>query len=188
MAESIAGGDEGAFKCIYNKYHGSLYHYSLKFVRSDELAKEIVHDVFLKLWESRSGLKRELSLKGYLLKICKNHILNLLKRATREASIKTEILRCSGNSYNDAEGAIHYADYYRFALQAIENLPPQRQIIFRMCKIEGRSHEEVAERLGISKGTVRDHMLKASRYVKKYLSAHADLTFELACVAILMRI
>lgn len=184
LAEGIMAGDERAFRLAYDNYHGHLYYYALKFVKSPELAKEVVHDVFMKLWEGRRGLKKELSFRGYLLTICKNHVLNLLKRAGRETSIKAEILRHSAQSHNETEHTVHFADYQRFALEAIEQLPPQRQIIFRMCRIEGRSLDDVAESLGISKGTVRDHLLKASRHIKKYLSVHADLTFGIAAILI----
>lgn len=182
MTAGIRKGNETAFGLTYQTYHAGLYCYALKFVKSDELAKDIVHDVFLKLWENRSHLNKELSLKGYLFRICKNHVLNLLKRAAHETSIKEKILSSSGCCHGETENAVCYTDYHKVALQAIEKLPPQRQAIFKMCKLEGRSYEEVAKGLGISKGTVRDHIFKASRYIKEYLTLHADLTLGIIII------
>lgn len=176
LVNGIIESNEQAFEQAYEKYHRQLYHFALKFVRSEELAKEAVHDVFLKVWENRSGLSRQLSFRGYLLTICRNHVLNLLKRASLDASIKAEILRHSLQSHHSTEDTVHYSDYFQFALRAIEQLPPQRQLVFKMCKLEGKSYEEAALILGISKGTVRDHLFKANRQVKKYLAVHADIS------------
>lgn len=181
LIKGIQDSNEQAFAKAYEKYHQHLYFFALKFVKSGELAGEVVHDVFLKVWEGRRRLNSQLSFRGYLLTICKNHVLNLLKRASLESSIKAEILRNCSPSHKETEDSIHYDDYYRFALRAIEQLPPQRQLVFRMCRLEGKSYDEVAAALGISKGTVRDHLFKGSRYVKKYLSAHAGITFSMVC-------
>ncbi|TCS85322.1 RNA polymerase sigma-70 factor (ECF subfamily) [Anseongella ginsenosidimutans] len=186
LVSGVIDGDERAFARVYEKYHRHLYFFALKFVKSEELAGEVVHDVFLKVWENRRRLNKELSFRGYLLTICKNHVLNLLKRASMETSIKAEILRNCPPSHVETEDSIHYEDYYQFALRAIEQLPPQRQLVFKMCRIEGRSYDEVAAALGISKGTVRDHLFKGSRYVKEYLSVHAGITLHLTSVFLLM--
>ena len=178
LVKGIIDGDERAFARAYEKYHRHLYFFALKFVKSRELAGEAVHDVYLKVWENRHGLNTQLSFRGYLLTICKNHVLNLLKRASLETSVKAEILRNCSPTHMETEDSILYEDYYQFALRAIEQLPPQRQLVFRMCKLEGKSNDEVARILSISKGTVRDHLFKGSRYVREYLSAHAGITIN----------
>jgi RNA polymerase sigma-70 factor (ECF subfamily) len=61
-------------------------------------------------------------------------------------------------------------DLEKIAQQALEQLPPQRKLIFQLCKIEGHTYEEVALSLGISHGTVRDHMFKAAKTIRQYLS------------------
>lgn len=185
LVNDISEGDVHAFECAYSNYHAYIYCFALKFIKSEEIAKEVVHDVFLKVWENRSTLNSELSFKGYLLTICKNQVLNLLKKAARETAFKSLLLNANYASHEETEVSVHYADYYEFALRAIALLPPQRRIVFQMCKLEGRTYEEVAERLGISKGTVRDHLFKATRQVKKYLTVHADITLALLCISML---
>ena len=179
LVEALIHGDANSFKRLYDKHHGNLYRYALKFVKSEELAKEIVHDVFLKIWEKRATLNSELSFIGFLLKVCKNYTLNVLVKLARENAFKKEIARHITYSHNETENDILYADYEKFALAAINLLPPQRQAIYKMCRIEGKSYDEAAESFGISKGTVRDHMLKAGRSIKEYLTTHTNLTFKL---------
>lgn len=183
VVEQLAAGDTDAFRRVYNQYHANVYRYALKFVKSRELAKEIVHDVFLKVWEKREQLNPAFSLEGYLIRICKNHVLNVLLKAAREEAWKKEVLHLAERTANQTEDVVVYADYAKYADLAIAQLPPQRQLIFKMCRLEGKSYEEAAQALGISIGTVRDHMLKAGRTVRQYLSAYTGNTFfELFCL------
>lgn len=171
LVEKLTKGDEHAFGELYHKYHGDLYRYAWRFLRCDDDAKEIVHDVYFKIWEKRETLNSDLSIKYFLIKICKNMVLNLMLRADRENAYKQEILAAAKENLEyDTENAVIYADFEKFAHAAIAHLPAQRQAVYNMCKMEGKSYEEAAEAFGVSKGTVRDHMLKATRSIKKFLS------------------
>jgi RNA polymerase sigma-70 factor (family 1) len=171
LVEKLMKGDERAFAALYRKYHGSLYRYAWKFLRSDDDAKEIVHDVYFKVWEKRETLNSDLSIKYFLIRICKNMVLNQLVRAARASAYKEEaLISLRENPENETEDAVIYADFEKFAHAAVAHLPAQRQAVYKMCKMDGKSYEEAAEAFGISKGTVRDHMLKASRSIKKFLS------------------
>lgn len=130
-----------------------------------------MHDVYFKIWEKRETLNPDLSIKYFLIKICKNLVLNVMVRAARASAYEREMLITSReNLESDTENAVIYADFERFARAAVAHLPVQRQAIYKMCKMEGKSYKEAAEAFGVSKGTVRDHMLKATRAIKKFLS------------------
>lgn len=176
LIQRVRQGDEKSFELLYNEYHKDLYYFSLKFIKSNVLAEEAVHDVFLAVWQNRHSLNENLSFKSYLYAICKNHLLNVLARVSREQALKKEILYCELNYDNSTEQDIQFNEYEQLAHQAIAQLPPQRQLIFRMCRFEGKSYEDIAASLGISTGTVNDHMVKAIRYVKEYLYQHAQIT------------
>ncbi|MDO1444795.1 RNA polymerase sigma-70 factor [Rhodocytophaga aerolata] len=183
LLEELMKGSETAFKKIYLNYHGSLYRMALKFVKSEELAKEIVQDVFVKIWENRSQINTSLSFSAFLFRIAHNHIFNLLKRASKEAAIKNEILAAAETASNYTENEVLSAEYETLAIDAIEQLPPQRKLIFKLCRNEGKSYEEVSYTLGISKSTVRDHMVKAIKFIKDYLQAHTQTTFLVCLMA-----
>jgi RNA polymerase sigma-70 factor (ECF subfamily) len=176
LVEKLAQGDEHAFKSIYEEYHSQLYFFALRFLKSRQLSEEIVHDVFLKLWETKHLLNTSLSFKSYLYTITKNLVLNVISRADKELKIKNEIISYSPSSHNIVEDDITYHEYEAIAHAAISRLPAQRQVVFRMCRLEGLTYEEVAEKLGISKGTVSDHMVKAVRSIKQFIMVHADIT------------
>jgi RNA polymerase sigma-70 factor (family 1) len=172
LVEALIKGDASAFRQLYDKYHGALYRYAGRFLKSDEDAKEIVHDVYLKIWEKRETLNSDLSFKYFLLKVCKNTVVNLMVKAARERTYKKE-LSYADRVENDTENVVIYSEFERFANAAIAHLPTQRQAIYKMCKLEGKSYEEAAENFGITKGTVRDHLLKAARSIKKMLALYS---------------
>jgi RNA polymerase sigma-70 factor (ECF subfamily) len=175
----LCKGNAQAFNSLYEKYHTHLYYFALKFLKAGELAEEAVHDVFLKIWENRKNLRPDLNFKAYLFTICKNHIVNMLLRATKEREIKNKIALHLATSHNELEETVVYADYMHLAYEAIHHLPPQRQLVFKLCREEGKTYAEIAETLNISTGTVRDHIVKAGKFIKSYLAAHAQITISL---------
>lgn len=177
IVEGLINGQKEAFEKVYAAYHYKVYKLAIKFVKSEEIAKEVVQDVFVKIWVSRHTINKELSFSAYLFTIAHNHIFNLLKRAAKETSLKSEILAAAELTTNQTEDAVITAEYESLASHAIEHLPPQRKIVFKLCRQEGKSYEEVAQELGISKSTVKDHMVKAVKTIKEYLHIHTQASF-----------
>lgn len=81
---------------------------------------------------------------------------------------------------NRTEDDFLAAEYERMVSRAIDRLPPQRRLVFRMCRLEGQTYDEVARNLGISRNTVKEHMVSALKSFREYFSVHADVTFLLA--------
>lgn len=154
-------------------------------LKSPFLAEEAVHDVFLKVWQRRETLDGSRSVRSYLFTICKNHILNVLASVSRNESLHRHLFHFARLSGGQAEDDLVYAEYERVTEQAVSRLPPQRQTVFRMCCLEGKSYEEAAGLLHISKGTVSDHMVKAIRFVREYLHLHAGIRLSLLYIGLL---
>lgn len=179
----LAGGDKAAFKWIYVNCYPRIFSYARKFCRSADLAEDIAQDVFLKLWENRAGLTAVHYLEGYLFTICKNTTLKMLSRAARETRISNLILATVATVHSDTENDMQTAEYEMLLNRAIDRLPARRRKIFRLCKIEGRSYEQVAAELGVSTGTVNDHIVKATRSVRAYLLRY-DVALGVAMLAL----
>lgn len=169
LVEDIKKGDASAFSEIYSHYFSNVYSFSYKFLKSKELAQECTQLTFIKIWEGRDNLNSGLSFKSYLFTICKNCILKTIEKTARENKFKEKVMleyrnvSMEENSTDDLE---------KLAQQALEQLPPQRKLIFTLCKLEGHTYKEVALNLGISSGTVRDHMFKAAKTIRRYLAVH----------------
>lgn len=174
-------GDVLAFEKLYKLYSIRILKKLISLVKDEEVAVELLQDVFLKLWEKRETLDTEQSLRPYLFRIAENKITDLFRRTAYDKKLLAHLVAVSTELCYDTEEAIDLKDSQILLKQAISSLPPQRQKIFILCKIEGKSYEEVGALLGISAGTVNDHMVKAGRAIKKHFNA-ADL----ALLALLM--
>ena len=184
LVEATRTGDLAAFSRLYDAYHGYLFRFSLKFLKSQGLAEEVVHDVFLKVWENRHLLDSERCLQAYLSTICKNQIFNILKKANREAAIMDDIRRSLGSSCNDTEEKVFAAELEQIVDRIVEQLPTQRRRVFQMYRFEEMNLDEIAEKLSVSKGTVKDHMAKANRFVRQHLQIQTGLFLDLSLLAL----
>lgn len=172
VVAEIVTGSQLAFRGLYEAHHRELYRYALRFLKSPELAEDVVQDAFVKIWEKRESLSSVQNLRAFLFTVCRNGMLTFFERASREASLRNEIIHYAALSHVDTEEEV--SRYEILAEEAIGKLPPQRQQIFRLCRLEGKSYDEVAKELGISKYTVSDHLVKASKFLREYLSAYVD--------------
>ncbi len=161
--------ERAAFESVYSLYSKKLYWYALKFVKSPEIAEDIVHDVFVKLWENASTLLPEASLQAYLYKITKNSILNLIKRAHVEVRIVDEITHYAEQFTLNTDEQIQYRETLFQTKNAISELPPKRKQIFEMSRNDGMSHRQIAAHLEITDSTVNNQLVKAIKSIKTYL-------------------
>ncbi|GAB3915473.1 RNA polymerase sigma factor [Mucilaginibacter boryungensis] len=175
-------GDARAFEKLYQLYSVRILKKLILLVKDEDIAAELLQDIFLKLWQRREIIDAEQSLRPYLFRMAENKITDLFRRAAYDKKLLAHLVAISTELCNDTEDTLDLKDNESLLKQAIESLPPQRQKVFILCKIEGKSYDEVATLLGISAGTVNDHMVKAGRAVKKYFNS-ADLALLTLMVA-----
>lgn len=165
-------GSEQAFEKIYLLYSKRLFGNLLKLVKSESIAQEILQEVFLKVWDNRRFIDTEKSFRSYLFKIAENKTYDFFRKAARDHKLQQLLLAAATEGYEHIESLIVNKENNRLLQQAIEALPPQRQQVFRLCKLEGKSYEEVSRLLGISTSTISDHIVKASRAVREFIATH----------------
>ena len=180
LIQSLVDGDESAFKLIFKNYKNRLYCFSLRFTKSEELAEEIVQDVFLKIWLNRKKINPDKSFSAYLFKISKNLCLNFLKKAQLDLLIKKELIANVERADNYTDNFVMSCENELLLEKAIRRLPHQQQIVFVMCRIDGLSHKEIAEKLHLSKGTIKNYMMLAVNNVTQFLHINADKVFLIA--------
>ena len=165
----IKSGSKLAFELIYRQYKSKVYWKIRSKIDDAAIAEELMQDVFIKIWEKRADIDLDKSFAAYLFCIAQSRIIDFCRRAKRDRQmmdnlqlIGTEISEHpmeSSLSKNEGE----------FLLQAIENLPPQRKRIFVLCKLDGKSYEEVSAMIGVSTSTISDHIVKATKSLKNQL-------------------
>ncbi len=176
LVRRMVQGDESAFTRIYRHYHPSLYIYILRFCKIPSLAEDLVHDVFLKIWEVRGRINPELSFQGYLYRIARNHVFKTIQQIATDETLRSRLFhQLETASATLPEDAVASKEYERLFQEALGHMPPQRLRVFRLCRQEGRSYEEAGAMLGISRNAVKKHMVLSMRFIHEYVHRYGDI-------------
>ncbi len=169
LLSRLRSGDEKAFEQFYKNYGRRIFGNILKMVKDQEIAQELLQDVFVKVWENRSVIDIDRSFKSYLFTISRNLVYNHLKRISLERQIEAYLSSNRSELYSHIEEDLFFEETEQAFKKAVADLPPKRQQIFIMCKIEGKSYEEVSALQDVSVSTINDHVVKGVRFVKEHM-------------------
>jgi len=161
--------DVRAFDLLYSKYYRALYAFILKYLKLPQLSEDILQEVFLKVWEVRKQINPENSFQAYLYKIARNRVYKEFKKIAAEDERLLLLAGQIAQSAEEPEAKARWNEYQRIFENAVERLPAQRKRIFRLCRQEGRSYEEVASELHISRNTVKEHMVLGTKFIKEFI-------------------
>lgn len=176
----LIDGDETAFSELYANYKNRLLYFSMRFVKSREVAEDIVQEAFITIWQNRRFLHVDTVFSAYLYTIIRNRVLNQLRSMVREDNLKQYIYKQAIDYTNDMEEQIDVHDLEQNILQATALLTPRQSEIFRMSREEGLSYKEIAQILNISVYTVQEHLTASLHIIRKFLckrypEIHVDL-------------
>lgn len=155
---ALKEGSHKAFDAIYKIYARRLYAYSLLFTKSHEEAKEVVQDVFIKLWMSRTKIRQEETLRSLLFIIAKNYLINSYRSKINSPVYEEYIMHKETMIVNDTEYQVEYHDFLNKFNKAMEYLPPTQRKIVTLSKIYQFSNKEIVEKLSLSEQTVKNQL------------------------------
>jgi RNA polymerase sigma-70 factor (family 1) len=167
LLEDLKRGKSDAFLELYNRYHHPLYRFVLRFVKAPALAEDILQDVFLKIWEGRKRINPELSFKAYLYRISRNSVFKLMKKIAADESLRNHVMRQLHLNEENADVELLSQEYKELYYLTVSQLPPQRQKVFRLCREQGKTYDQAAAELGISRNTVKEHMVMSMKFIKE---------------------
>lgn len=177
----VAAGDQQAFEILVTKYWKNIFGQAMAYCKSVPIAQEIVQDVFLKIWLKKESLPGIDNFENYLFIVARNQIITVFRRnlgaPVKEQLSNTEQAFEEGTWLPDKQ--LHAKQFEELVDKAIDLLPPQRKTIFRLSRLEGLSYSQIAERLGISRNTVKEHIVKSLNFIRTYLHIHLLLFFSL---------
>jgi RNA polymerase sigma-70 factor (ECF subfamily) len=184
ILELLGQGSQYAFTRLFDHYSGQILNTAFRFLKSRELAEEVVQEVFLKVWIKREDLARTDNFQAYLFTMARNQVFDGIKLIAKEAATKIEFAR-GVQQVSGADHPLIEKQYQELLHEAVDLLPPQQKQVFNLAKIEGLSHQAIAEQLHISRLTVKTHMAKALQNIRQSLQRHVT-TFTL--LPIILRI
>jgi len=172
----IAQGDAQAFAEFYESNAIKLAVYVARFLGSDLWAEEIVQDTFLKLWTIRETIGEIEYPAAFVYRMVANRVKDHLKRRGHEVRLQQYMVRNFQQvNINATQEQVDFHLGEKLYRQAIQQLPAQRKMIYKMRHEQGLSYDEVAGQLGLSRHTVRNQLNLALQDIRSYLLEHGDI-------------
>ena len=171
-------GDKGIYKQLFQSNYKNLVLYAKKFVMDTEVARDIVQDVFIYIWEKRQNINIDRSLSNYLFRAVHNASINFLKReSTKQEYIRHFLIDLNKGSYKtaaseNAHEIVVHKDLLERIEMIIETLPEQCRNIFKMSRFRGLKNKEIAEIYAISPRTVETQIYRALKVLKENLRSY----------------
>ena len=127
--------DEAAYKSLFLAFYKPLHQFATSFVRSKELAEEVVSDVFLKIWTNRRELETINNLRVYLYVSIKNTALKYLLKQHRQVAISIDELDVELEGFSRSpEELMLTAEMMNKIQETVNALPPRCKIIFKLVR------------------------------------------------------
>lgn len=167
-------GDQQAFSELYDKYHGKLFRFALSYLKSEEEAEDVVHDLFVKLWDKKDQLREGQNFDAYIFTVSKNHILNRIRNKKVRRNCRDSIQKSVDIHANPTIRQVSGAEYKAIYDKALNLLPDRRKQVYLLSRQEGLSYEEIAAELNISKNTVEVHIVRALKSIRNSLNQQGD--------------
>jgi RNA polymerase sigma-70 factor (ECF subfamily) len=166
LIESCIKGDRAAQKVVYDRLAPRMFPLCIRYVGDRELAEDILQDGFVTLFTHLSDYKGDGSFEGWARKIFVTTALMELRR--KDALKMSDDLEVVRGMKTEITGQIQNIGY-KDLIKVITQLPPGFRTVFNMYAIEGYSHKEIGEILGISETTSRTQLSRARTWLQNKL-------------------
>ena len=171
ILDRIKQSDEQAFKLVYDELAPTIFNTAMLFLKQEEEAREIVQEVFIKLWDKRQSLSEIGSLKDYLFILTRNLVFDYFEKKPGIRSC-FRIGHLQQNSISNADHLVEEHLYNQLLHTAIQKLPPQQRKVYILSKNEGLDYDEIASQMSLSRNTIRKHLQLANYFVRKFVKTN----------------
>ena len=166
LLSRLQNGDEKAFTAIYERYNKMLYVLAYKYLKDTFLAEDIVQQVFLKLWESRSLFVGSVHLRNYLYTMTKNLVLNEIRDNVSDMEKNYAVIQNAPEFEDKLQSALEEKDLFQHFYKILAELPEQKRKVCLLKIRDNLSNQEVADKLHISVPTVKSHYSQAIKLLR----------------------
>ncbi len=164
LVERIVNSNAEAYKTLYYKYSEAIFNFIYKKLRDEDTSFDFVQNIFMKLWENRSTLDPQKSIKSYLYRSANNSIIDHFRSSKVNTTFRIDESYEKGYEFN-YENAFLKDEIKK----AVDSLPEAQKTVFGLCRYEKLSYKEVGEILNISDRTVETHLRRAVKKLRELL-------------------
>ncbi|MCK5145742.1 RNA polymerase sigma-70 factor [bacterium] len=161
LCQRIQAGDSPAFDALYLRYYEKLYGYFWVRLRSVELSRDFVQDVYMRLWTNRKNLNPDKSIRAYLYTTAKSIVINHYEKKSVRERARTELMVVQTTTEIS-----DIFDLEAHIAKLIRSLPEDCRHLFLLSRMEGLTYSEIAQRLSFSIKKVERLMSKSLKILR----------------------
>lgn len=169
LIERMKNDDKLAFSILFTRFYSDLVRFASGITHDKDAAEEIVQDIFIQLWENRTEIKIQHSVKSFLLKSTQNRCIDWLRHESIKNNYAGKIIHYPTLLQNDTENYILFSELESEIKNALDHIPPAYAEVFRKSRFEALNHQQIAENMGISVRTVEDRISKTIHLLRVQL-------------------
>ena len=172
-------GDQQAFAQIYNRYAESLAGFAASKLNNLDDARDIIHDLFVKLWENRDEVYITSNLKSYLFSIVRHRVIDKIRKNITREEYASMAQSLTAGSQDSADKQVEAKELQQRIEKSLNQLPPRVKEIYKLSRDEGLTNHEIAEKLNLSEQTVKNQLSAALKHLRGSLSNISIVIFIL---------
>jgi RNA polymerase sigma-70 factor (ECF subfamily) len=142
----------------------------MKITKSHTAAEELVQECFVKFWLAREHLSTIDNPVGYLHMMARNAGVDYLRRLSLDAGLQKKVWAGISETENPTLQKVQVSETQRLIDEAVTRLPLQQREVFLLSRYEGLSYEQIGRQMGIANNTVKNHLVKALKFIREYLA------------------
>ncbi len=175
----ISQGDKKAYEQVFRSYYQALCNYASSLLKDMDEAEEVAQNVFYNIWNKRETLQVNASIKAYLYRAVHNDCLNRIKHRKVKTVYAEDYKNTMTGGFDDSSKLLDAKELNALINGAIDSLPEQCGLVFKLSRFEHLKYSEIAEQLQISVKTVENHMGKALKILREKLKDYLPLVMWL---------
>lgn len=163
-------GNRMAFEQLYYSYARKLTAKLLQLVKSEEVAQDLLQDIFMKVWQMRDNIDINRSFGALLYTMASNLSFNAYRDAVREQNRR--LAAYTKESYSHVEEELQYHETNQLLEKALSTLTERQRQVYVLHKLEGKSYKQIAELLQISHSAINQHLQLANKQIRVFMQSH----------------
>lgn len=164
----MSQGDERAYRTMFHKFYPKVHRFVFMLLKNMDDADDVCQIIFEKIWNKRQKFVEIKDFDSYLFILSKYTVINYI---STKCVIPIDIDSLSDRFANETSphDEVVAKDTQLLIDMVVENMPPQRQAVYRMSREQCLKNDEIAQQLGLQKKTVENHLNLALKEIKKAL-------------------